>query len=358
MTGLHPLRVRCLRVAAQTPLGRSSAASAAAVRCHLSGIAEHPVWRDSAGEPLLVATATWLDVEGAPWRAQALGMAAAEELLQGDEVPVMARRRLGVGLFVALSPLTVPRADDRNRVVGALTRSVTRLLTTVPTTVRGFATGHGGGVDALLAAARALEAGEVDAALVIGADSWIDIEILEAQDDRGALLTPERGAGFIPGEGAGGLLLVRSTDEDDDSVEARGAAGAALIGVAVADEHACQGTATVCVGEALSAAMSGALPSGALIHDAVTDLNGEPYRADEFAMSTTRFADRHADVSRFAAPAENWGDTGAASAVLGCTLPLVAWQRDYGVNGPVAVWSSSAWLPRRGVALWSQVESS
>ena len=46
---------------ASTPVGRNAWSSAAAVRAGVSGFAQHPYMIDSAGEPMVVALAPWID---------------------------------------------------------------------------------------------------------------------------------------------------------------------------------------------------------------------------------------------------------------------------------------------------------
>jgi 3-oxoacyl-[acyl-carrier-protein] synthase II len=80
--------------------------------------------------------------------------------------------------------------------------------------------GSNAGAQALAAAARALEAGAVDAALVIAYDSLIEPETIVEMAARGALATcdvddlrapyDERANGMVPGEAAAALVLERS----------------------------------------------------------------------------------------------------------------------------------------------------
>ena len=47
---------------ASTPVGRDAWSSAAAVRAGISGFGQHPYMIDTAGEPMRVAMAPWLDI--------------------------------------------------------------------------------------------------------------------------------------------------------------------------------------------------------------------------------------------------------------------------------------------------------
>ena len=115
-------------------------------------------------------------------------------------------------------------------------------------------------------------------------------------------------------------------------------------------------TPTVCVGDGLTAAFReglGALPAGAKITDVYCDMNGEPYRADEYGFACLRTKDRFVSASDFVAPADCWGDVSAASAPLGLVLSAVASAKGY-AGGPYAfLWASSE-SGERGAALLAQ----
>jgi 3-oxoacyl-(acyl-carrier-protein) synthase len=86
--------------------------------------------------------------------------------------------------------------------------------------------GANAGAQALVAAARALEVGAVDAALVVAYDSLIEPETLVELGARGELaqlasLAPPYSplaSGFVPGEAAGAIVLERKEDASDRSL--------------------------------------------------------------------------------------------------------------------------------------------
>ena len=64
-----------------------------------------------------------------------------------------------------------------------------------------------------------------------------------------------------------------------------------MLGVGVATEAKRIKTETVCIGEGLTEAFRAALasmPVGAKVTDIYCDMNGEPYRADEFGFTALR----------------------------------------------------------------------
>ena len=95
------------------------------------------------------------------------------------------------------------------------------------------------------------------------------------------------------------------------------------------------------------------LPSDAKVTDVFCDMNGEPYRADEFGFATLRTKEHFVAASDFVAPADCWGDVSAASVPLGLMLSTIAARKSY-AHGPYAfLWASSE-SGERGAALLEQ----
>src|SRR5215475_7329125 len=86
---------------ASTPVGRDAWSSAAAVRAGITGFADHPFMIDTAGEPMRVAMAPWVDpaIEGKE-RLDTLLFPAIDQVLSTLGDP--GERRLDVGLTLAL----------------------------------------------------------------------------------------------------------------------------------------------------------------------------------------------------------------------------------------------------------------
>ena len=115
--------------------------------------------------------------------------------------------------------------------------------------------------------------------------------------------------------------------------------------VATAHERNQIKTKTVCVGHGLSQAVREvmkALPGEDWrIDHTICDLNGEPYRADEFGFMITRFSERFVKATDFLAPADCWGDVGAASGPLFVMLVAAAHSRGYAKGLHTLIWTSS-----------------
>lgn len=335
---------------AVTPVGRSAWAAAAAVRAGVSGFGPHGFMVDAAGKPMCVAAFPWL--EAGQDVASRIGESLVAAIREAALPLQAAMREEGVALSLLVN-LPSPRPglpDDlgdivREQLLGAFPHGIERI---------GIAAlGHAGGMVALRSASEHLRSSPGAACIVAGADSYIDPDALEWIEDNEQLHgagDENNPQGFVPGEGAGAMLLVSA-----DAAARLGLRPLGRIdGQGLGREAHLIGSGSVCIGEGLTAALRGAL-QGLPLHERLTDvygdLNGEPYRADEFAFAALRTRERFVAASDFVAPADCWGDVGAASAVLLVMLACIAGLKGY-ANGPSAlVWASSLEGERGAVVL-------
>lgn len=332
--------VHVVALGACTPIGRDAWSSAAAARAAVTGFARHPYMVDTAGEPMHVAFAPWLDINmnGAD-RLEALLLPAIDEAL----APLLAhpgaapRVALALGLPAARPGVPADLKSELARRVGA--RYAGRFTARAV-----FASGHAAGLLALDAAARKLARGELDACVVAGVDSYIDpdtLEWLEQCDQFHGAGKLNNAWGFVPGEGAGAVLLVHP-----DTLAGLGNAPslARLLGCGCAFEPRGIKTQSVCIGEGLTAALRTtlqALPAGTRVSDVYCDMNGEPYRADEYGFAGLRMGDAFETLSDFVAPADCWGDVAAASGPLHLLLAVAAGVKGYSRGRTALTWASS-----------------
>jgi 3-oxoacyl-[acyl-carrier-protein] synthase-1 len=215
-----------------------------------------------------------------------------------------------------------------------------------------FAVGHASALLALSAACQKIRDGAFDAFVVAGADSYIaadTLEWLEANDQLHGAGSLKNAWGFVPGEGAGAALLVHT-----DAVERLGLEPfARVLGVGIGFEQNRIKTETVCVGEGLTMAFRAALaglPPGERVTDAFCDMNGEPYRADEFGFAYLRTKDAFVSAEGFIAPADCWGDVSAATVPLNIALSTISARKAYAKGRYAFLWCSSEG-GERGAAL-------
>jgi 3-oxoacyl-[acyl-carrier-protein] synthase-1 len=334
-------RVELVGGGACTSVGATLAASAAAVRAGISLFGDHPYMVDSISNPFVVAQARCVPehCDAPAMRMLVMAAAAAEEAL----LPLASRPPAPLQVVVGLPPARPGLADGWTREFrDRLHRHLAARIETGSVEV--IECGHAAGLVALGAAWTRIRAGAASMCLVGGADSYLDVDTLEWLESCDQLhgAGPRNNAwGFVPGEGAGFCLLA-----SEEAAQACGLSPWAQVhAVAVAHEPNLIKTDTVCLGHGLTAAFERVFeasgPRFEPIDKAICDMNGEPYRADEFGFATLRTAERFVDTSRFDAPADCWGDVGAASGPLFANLAAVAGHKGYGESARTLIWASS-----------------
>ena len=323
----------------QTPIGHCYQSAGAAVRCGISAHGEHPFMIDQYGEPIIVAMDREMeDSNSALDRVTQLATGAITEAL----APVSAASGLNLPELDSLLAVGEHLQHEKFAGVGKqLFPSHQNLRLSV------VDEGHAGAILGLQYACHQISQGAVDFFLVVGADSYLQPDVLESLDLEGRLHSVNYSWGFTPGEGAGAILLASQSAIREYSLDIL----AELVSVETTEEEVLLGSESVCIGQGLSNAFFGALNTSAPISDIYCDLNGETYRAEEYGFSICRTDQFFDDASRFTAPAEYWGDVGAASPVLGIALAIAAWKGEYADGDNALVWSSSADRPLRGATV-------
>jgi 3-oxoacyl-[acyl-carrier-protein] synthase-1 len=110
-------------------------------------------------------------------------------------------------------------------------------------------------------------------------------------------------------------------------------------GAATSEEPRLPGCETGSFGTGLTQAVIGALAGLELPRDAVDttyiDINGERYRSEEWGFVALQIPSAFKAL-RYEAPADCWGDVGAASGALATALAVQSWARGY-ARGPRAL---------------------
>ena len=326
--------VYILATGARTPLGLRAAPSAAAVRAGVSVLGHHPTWVDRLGEPMVGALDSQLDPDRAgPDRLMALAESALLEL--SEALPPSAAAR--VPLYLALSEFRPGFAKES---AAEISKRVGRLngFSFGIEHVRTFPNGHAAGALALAAAIRSLGSG-TEMCIVGGVESYFEADTMRWLDGHRQLAGPDGRSSFVPGEGAGFLLL------SNRRLSEHGLNGkATVLRCEVASEQARIKTPMVCLGEGLTAAVQRSvegLHTARRVSDVFCDLNGERYRAEEWGFVCLRLAKHFEDPLSYRAPANVWGDMGAASIPMFAMLACQAAERGY-ARGPFSLlWASS-----------------
>lgn len=340
-----------LGIGARTPLGLDRAGSAAAVRCGISAIAEHPAMIDRFGNPMKVTRDAALDVGLAgPERLAALALAAATEAL----APLAGA--------AALPPITIALSLGEERpgqgagtgaaLIEALTASLRARMDLGR--VLHWMGGHAGGLMAIEAAGRLIASGRAELVLAGGVDSYLDADTLEWLDETEQLHSEDNIYGFCPGEAAGLVLMAAP-----DTAHRLGLLPLLEVaGIGSGTETNLIRTENIVLGEGLAAAFAGArvgLEADQPVDQVLCDMNGERYRGNEYGFAVLKSAGLFRDAADFIAPADCWGDVGAASGPLGVALAAEAATRGYS-RGPLSlIWASST-AGQRAAAILRQRE--
>lgn len=218
---------------------------------------------------------------------------------------------------------------------------------------------HGGRAEAvaMLAKLTAFPLQEGAVSVLLAADSWLSPDTLAWLEDEGLLHNSHRSHkgyirinpyGRIPSEGAAALVLASATTEHRPWCHIRGT-GMAVGEVTYSDEG-------VCLGRGLRQAAIQALETAkvtSLLH-VVSDVNGEPYRADELGF-TLPALDAYTDHELAEEkPVLASGDLGCASLVA--HMALTAWRMHSSALPGDTLLLSSSDDGQRGAAVLSKHE--
>ena len=304
------------------------------------------------GEPMLLAAAEPLDIL-LPWQdrlfwfvEQALApLNDSLELLLAEASDWTPTR---LPLLLSLPP---PRPAMPALAATQVVRWIDGALRLPADRTRSFmvSSGQDGALACLEPAARMLAVEEPAAVLVGGVDSWIAIEPLHWLEQQRRLKRADVPNGFIPGEGAAFVLLV------NDALAQRAGVDSGVVVLAHAREAEPNPwyEQRPCLAEGLTKAMRSvfARPTDRVRTDiTMSDLNGEPWRVDEWAFAYLRTQQFHSEPLNLWHPADLWGDTGAAAGALLIALAAYELRRDRSLERAL-VWSASDVTPRRSAAL-------
>ncbi len=325
-------------VGACTSVGLSAVATAAAVRAGISGFDEHPFMINQEGDPYILAMVPSIDptLTGSD-RYAALSTSAIREALEPLRQLVLEKSE--IKSVVALPEVRPGLPDDLGGKIADHISAQGNDHYHIEDVRLAFK-GHAAGLMALESASRHLEKGECEFYLVGGIDSYIDPDTLDWVEENEQLHVPSNAWGFIPGEAASFCLICSVDTANKYKLPVK----AQLVAISTAFEKNKIKTETVCIGEGLTQAVKGAvsvLPENIKVDYTICDQNGEAYRADEFGFMLVRLSKYFTDPSDYMAPADCWGDVGAASGPLFVNLITSASEKGYAKGSHTLLWASS-----------------
>ncbi len=324
---------------ARTSVGASSSATAAAVRAGISAFADHPYMIGTNGAPMVTAMDAFLPQDIA-WgdRIVDLGMSAVMEAM--DTLKQLIGKLISVDLMLALpAPRPGFTTAEGERVSSRIRQRLGESVTVRSIQIE--MVGNAGGLMLVQQAMQLLHQGGSEFCLLGGTDSYLEPETLEWLDARNLLHSKTNSLGFIPGEGAGFVLLCLERTAKRLNLKVLGR----IVSASSDHEPTANKTNSICVGEGLTRAVKRALnglPSQTIkVAYTICDLNGEPSRGTEWGYTMVRLADRFVDGTNFVTPTDCWGDVGAASGPLYAVLSVIAASRGYSPGPHTLIWTCS-----------------
>jgi 3-oxoacyl-[acyl-carrier-protein] synthase-1 len=187
-----------------------------------------------------------------------------------------------------------------------------------------FAQGTLGGVRALEWADEQLERGDAKQCVIVGVDSYVNLETLTALHRAGRLLTSTNSDGVIPGEAAAGVLVTRGADVPV-VIECRGTGWGR--------EEAIPGSGKPLRGDGLAQAYRAALKAAGCgfreVDYRLCDVGGDEFAFKEAALGLQRTMRVRKESFALWHTADCVGRVGAASVPLTLGVALAAARKRY-----------------------------
>lgn len=207
-----------------------------------------------------------------------------------------------------------------------------------------FAQGRAAGLIALKEGLEWIASGQATQVIVGGVDTYLDLYLLGTLDMEGRILAEGVMDGFIPGEGAGFLLL-----SSDKAVPSNKKPLARVVAVATGIEKGHRYSEEVYRGEGLANTVQQlfeSVPSDSEpVRTVYAGFNGENFWSKEWGVTYLRSKDRFDEPLRMEHPVDCFGDPGAALGSLMIALATVGMQKGH-MKGPSLIWCSSDREPR------------
>jgi 3-oxoacyl-[acyl-carrier-protein] synthase-1 len=337
-----------------TPLGLRASATAAAVRGGISRFNESPLMNRS-GRPMILAR---LPDEALPPLGRELmpqhsltsrqirmlrlgthAVAEAASALPGEnEVPL---------LLAGPEPYPGEPPAVEAAFIAQLAQQVGSKLTVARSTVH--PSGRAGGLEVLAAAVDLIHRRGLSHVLVGGVDSFVDAGLLGLLDRDGRVHAEDVVDGFVPGEGAGFLLL------SSRRVLPTSTAVGFISTPGIAQESGHRYSEQPYLGDGLSNAVRAAVQgaSGLPIRTVFASFNGESFGAKEWGVAFIRNREAFHPEVRVEHPADCFGDLGAAVGPVLVGLAAIGLKKGY-LPGPCLIWCASEGSPRAAVLVSSE----
>jgi len=317
-----------------TPVGLRSAQVCASVRCGVTRFAQLP-WKDKKYKPIVMAgipdgclpplnTIT----EVIPRKNSVLRMLRIFGALRNELALIHPEQKIPLVIGLAASA----RVTEENQDVFLKHMAAMAGIDMDPRYSSLIAKGRASGILAVMEAMRLLESGRARAVLAGGCDTYKDIELLGALDSEARLKSKANRDGFIPGEGAGLLLL---SDDSKSSLHITAAAAGFEPGHIYSPEPY--------LGQGLFETFKTLFEKARWdkkVETVYSSMNGESYWVKESGVAGIRLANHFSQDHRCEHPADCYGDLGAAAGPVMAGLAASGLHNGH-IKGPALVYASS-----------------
>jgi 3-oxoacyl-[acyl-carrier-protein] synthase I len=312
-----------------TAVGFNAASSCAAIRAGISGVKMANLWDSSTGEYLQAArpeTPQWW--EGPDMLAELATPPIIECL---ESIPQEAPDSIPV--FLLLSPPSRPfRHPDLEEII---VRGIEhRLQYKLPPGSTLINKGRSGIYHALQAAKQLIKDHRASHCIIVGVDSYLRQNVVEAYLKERRILTNDNSNGFIPGEAACAILVGQSGHESDGEL--------CITALALGHETGIISNDHPVTGDGLTQAIKSALKEAEIMFSDtdfwLTDQNSEHYKVKECTLAQIRLERRYPPARPYQIwhPIEYLGEIGSAISPCLLGLALAAAKSGYS-PGPLAL---------------------
>lgn len=327
-----------------TAVGLSAAETAASVRSGTMRFTQTRM-RDRREQPFTLAVVPEDGLPGLrPEVDSAPGLTSRERrLLRLATMPLaecvapLADTGIVPGILLALPEGETTLPLDRPALVQRLARQVEGRVD--PRVSDATHTGRAGGLTALGQGVQFIQSGQGRFIVVGGADTYRDLYVLGTLDMEQRVKSAANLDGFIPGEGAGFVLLASRSAAREVGLTPL----ATISPVAMAMEPGHLYSAEPYRGDGLAAAFAQLVRSGAVagpIQEVYSSMNGESHWAKEWGVGFLRNRAAFAEDHGMFHPADCYGDLGAACGPVMTGLAALGIARRYR-RSPSLVYCSS-----------------
>jgi 3-oxoacyl-[acyl-carrier-protein] synthase-1 len=257
----------------------------------------------------------------------------------------LGQRRISIGLCLALPEMETSRPLDRQ---GFLTHLSAQTGGTFdPRASDSSHRGRAGGFVAIGQAVLTIKSGRAEFVIAGGVDTYRDLYVLATLDEEQRVKSSANLDGFIPGEGAGFLLLCHERAAATHQLPVLGR----VTSIASGFESGHLYSTEPYRGDGLAATFQQLVSQGivdAPIADVYSSMTGESHWAKEWGVAFLRSKAAFQDDARVYHPADCFGETGAASGPLTVGLAALGIRGRYH-RSPTLAYGSSDRGPRAAV---------